>query len=365
METTVLSVALGERSYPIHIGEGVLELLPEIVTGMGVRGAIGLVTDSNVSPLYAGHVTRMAESLGKRCVTYVIPAGEEHKRLSEIEAICGRLLEGGLDRSSVVVALGGGVPGDMAGFAASVFMRGIPFIQIPTTIVAQVDSSVGGKTGVNHPLSKNSIGAFHQPRAVLIDMTLLRTLPPRELHAGLAEAIKHGVIADAALFEYMEDKTEPILGMDLEALRVPVLRSCEIKAAIVAEDETEQGARANLNYGHTFGHAIEAVTEFKKYLHGEAVALGMCAAAFLARDLGMVEGSFVERQRRCLASYGLPTSWRDLPVEETAAAMRKDKKVRAGAMKFVLATALGAVIQRTDVSEDQARSALEALRHTE
>lgn len=365
METTVLNVALGDRAYPIHIGEDVLDQLPEIITGLGVRGAVGLITDSNVAPLYAGHVTRMVETLGKRCVTYVMPAGEEHKRLSEIEAMCGRFLEGGLDRSSLIVALGGGVPGDMAGFASAVFMRGIPFVQIPTTIVAQVDSSVGGKTGVNHPLSKNSIGAFHQPRAVLIDMTLLRTLPPRELHSGLAEVIKHGVIADAALFEYMEVNRDAVLGTDLHALRVPVLRSCEIKAAIVAEDETEQGARANLNYGHTFGHAIEAVTEFKKYLHGEAVALGMCAAAFLARDLGMVDDAFVERQRRCIAAYGLPTHWTGLPVEETLMAMRKDKKVRAGAMKFVLATALGSVVQRTDVGEDKARAALEALRHTE
>lgn len=362
METTVLNVALGARSYPIHIGTDTLELLPVLLRESGARGAVGLVTDSNVGRLYAARIEALVADAGRRCVTYTLPAGEEYKRLNEIENICGCFLEGGLDRSSCIVALGGGVPGDMAGFAAAVFMRGIPFLQIPTTIVAQVDSSVGGKTGVNHPLSKNSIGAFHQPRAVLIDMALLRTLPERELRAGLAEVIKHGVIADAALFAYLEANRDAVLRTDLETLRLPVLRSCEIKAAIVAEDETEQGRRANLNYGHTFGHAIEAVTDFKRFLHGEAVALGMCAAAHLARGLEMADDAFVERQRRCIAAYGLPAAWPDLPVEDTLRAMRKDKKVRAGAMKFILPRGLGVVEQRTDVEESHVRAALEALR---
>jgi len=362
VETTVLNVALGARSYPIHIGEDTLDRLPEVLRGVGARGAVGLVTDTQVGLLHGARVEALVAAAGFRCVTYTMPAGEEHKRLDEIEKMCGCFLDGGLDRSSLIIALGGGVPGDMAGFAAAVFMRGVPFVQIPTTIVAQVDSSVGGKTGVNHPLSKNSIGAFHQPRAVIIDMALLRTLPERELRAGLAEVIKHGVIADAALFAYMEERRDAVLGMDLEALRVPIVRSCEIKSVIVAEDETEQGRRANLNYGHTFGHAIEVVTDFARFLHGEAVALGMCAAAALARDLGMVDDGFVARQRRCLAAYGLPTAWAELPVEDTLRAMRKDKKVRAGTMKFILPTALGVVVQRTDVDEAQARAALEALR---
>jgi 3-dehydroquinate synthase len=227
--------------------------------------------------------------------------------------------------------------------------------------VAQVDSSVGGKTGVNHPLSKNSIGAFHQPAGVLIDMNFLRTLPERELRAGLAEVIKHGVIADAALFEYMEQHAAAILEKDLEALRYPILRSCEIKAAIVAEDETEQGLRANLNYGHTFGHGIESATEYKRFLHGEAIALGMCAAGALAHHLGMVDAAFVARQRDCIAAYDLPVRWPEIPVAAVLAAMRKDKKVRAGTMKFILAEGLGRVTQRTDIAENQARAALESL----
>jgi 3-dehydroquinate synthase len=357
-----LEVALGERTYPIYIGENHLDVLGEVLTASGTRGAVGLVTDSQVGPLYGAEVAKRIEASGRRCVVHTLPAGEEHKRLSEIEAICGTFLDGGLDRASLIVALGGGVPGDVAGFAASVFMRGIPFIQIPTTIVAQVDSSVGGKTGVNHPLGKNTIGAFHQPRAVIIDMTLLRTLPGRELRAGIAEIIKHGVIADADLFAYMESKAGAILSGDWAALEYPILRSCEIKAAVVAEDERENGVRANLNYGHTFGHAIEAVTHYTRFLHGEAVALGMCAAGHLALELGLVDEAFVVRQRACCAAYDLAVSWPDLPVDEALDAMRKDKKARAGTMKFVVATAMGRVIHRTDITEAQARAAFEAIR---
>jgi 3-dehydroquinate synthase len=357
-----MQVALGDRAYPIHIGEGVLSLLPDLIEQTGCRGAIGLVTDSNVGPLYAEAVRTLIEQTGRRCAVYTIPAGEEHKRLGEIEAICGAFLEARLDRASLIIALGGGVVGDMAGFAAAVFMRGVPFLQIPTTIVAQVDSSVGGKTGVNHPLSKNSIGAFHQPLGVLIDLALLRSLPPRELRAGLAEAIKHGIIADADLFAYLESHADALLALDLEALRYPILRSCEIKGAIVAEDELEQGRRANLNYGHTFGHAIESVTEYKRFLHGEAIALGMCAAGALSRTLGMVGTDFEDRQRVCFTACGLPVRWPELPVDETLAAMQKDKKARAGTLKFIVATGIGSVTHRTDITPDQARMALEAIR---
>jgi 3-dehydroquinate synthase len=359
---TEIQVELGDRAYPILLGNGILDTLPEVIARLGIPGAVGLVTDEHVGELYGARVEALVETAGKRCVTHAIPAGEPGKRLAEIEAICGAFLAGGLDRSSLIIALGGGVPGDMAGFAAAVFMRGVPFIQIPTTIVAQVDSSVGGKTGVNHPLSKNSIGAFHQPEAVLIDMDLLQTLPPRELRAGLAEVIKHGVIADAELFAYMETHAGVILDGDAGALHYPVKRSCEIKAAVVAADEREQGVRANLNYGHTFGHGIEAVTRYERFLHGEAIALGMVAAGAMARNLGMVDDGFVARQRACIAAYELPVSWDALPVEETLALMRKDKKARAGTMKFILADAMGHVMQRTDVTEDQTRAALAALR---
>lgn len=359
---TSLVVELGDRAYPIHIGPNAVDQLATVLAANGIKGRVGIVTDDNVGPLYAAAVASRVEAAGRACVTHSFPAGEENKRLVRIEEICGTFLDAGLDRASAVIALGGGVVGDIAGFAAACFMRGIPFIQIPTTIVAQVDSSVGGKTGVNHPLGKNTIGAFHQPLAVLIDMNMLKTLPPRELRAGLAEAIKHGIIADADLFAHMEENASAILAGDLDATETPVVRSCEIKAAIVAEDERENGKRANLNYGHTFGHAIESVTEYKKYLHGEAIALGMCAAANLSRDLGLVDEAFVARQRACFERYGLPVTWDALPVEETLVAMRKDKKVRAGAMKFIVATEMGNVVQRTDVDEAMARKALEAIR---
>ena len=355
-----LTVDLGDRSYPIHAGSGLLDEAGALLAQAGLGGSTAVVTDSNVGPLYAD---RLLAALGRKAVLCVLPAGEEHKRLSQIEGLCGQFLEAGLDRSSVVVALGGGVVGDVAGFAAAVFMRGVRFAQIPTTIVAQVDSSVGGKTGVNHPLGKNTIGAFHQPSAVVIDMALLETLPERELRAGLAEAIKHGVIADADLFAYMEKHAAAILAGDLDALERPVVRSCEIKSAVVAADEREQGLRANLNYGHTFGHGIEAVTQYRRFLHGEAVALGMHAAAALAAELGLVDAAFVERQRACLAAYGLPVAWPELPVTETFAMMRHDKKVRAGTMKFIVPDRLGHVVQRTDVAEAQARRALETLRN--
>lgn len=359
---TTLTVPLGDRAYPIHIGEGTLDLLPEILRNLKVKGVVGIVTDSQVGPLYAARALELVYRAGLKCVLYSFPAGEESKRLEQVEAICGAFLEGGLDRASLIIALGGGVVGDMAGFAAGVFMRGIPFIQIPTTIVSQVDSSVGGKTGVNHPLGKNTIGVFHQPKAVIIDLVLLRTLPDRELCAGIAEIIKHGVIADADLFAHMESNAAAILNRDWSLLECPIRRSCEIKSAVVAEDELEQGLRAILNYGHTFGHAIEAVTHYTKYLHGEAVALGMCAAGCLARNLGMVDDAFVLRQNACCAAYGLPVSWREVPVDETILAMKKDKKARAGTLKFVVPEAIGKVVFRTDITEEQVRGALAALR---
>lgn len=357
-----ITVALGDRSYPILIGRGILERLPELLERAGAKGVVAIMTDTNVAPLYGPAVAGWIEKAGLRSIECLMPAGEEHKRIARIEEACGAFLEGGLDRSSIVIALGGGVVGDTAGFAAASFMRGIPYIQVPTTIVAQVDSSVGGKTGVNHPSAKNVIGAFHQPSAVLIDLELLSTLPDRELRAGLAEVIKHGVIADAALFAYMESNAEAILAKDLDALVYPVRRSCEIKSAIVAADERELGVRANLNYGHTFGHAIEAVTHYGTFLHGEAISIGMQAAVVLACDLGLVDQAFVDRQRACLEAYGLPTAWTELPVDDTFQSMKRDKKVRSGTMKFILPDRMGHVVHRTDVTEEQTRAALEAVK---
>ncbi len=353
-----VTVELGARSYPIMVSEGLIDRAGALLAEAGLSGRPVIVTDSNVGRLYG---ERLAAALGAGTPVCALPAGEQHKRLEQIEMLCGAFIEARLDRSSFVVALGGGVVGDMAGFAAACFMRGIPFAQIPTTIVAQVDSSVGGKTGVNHPLGKNTIGAFHQPSAVLIDMTLLKTLPPRELRAGFAEVIKHGVIADADLFAYLESHAAEILAGNLSAIEYPVLRSCEIKAAVVAEDERETGLRAILNYGHTFGHGIEAVTGYAQYLHGEAVALGMHAAAHLAATLGLVDQGFVQRQEQCIRQYGLPVSWPELPVEETLALMRHDKKARQGALKFVVPDRIGHVLLRTDITDDPVRAALAAL----
>lgn len=360
MET--LTLALGDRGYPIHIGENSLSQLPAELARLRAKGAVAVCTDANVAEIHGEQVLGLVRSAGLAPVLCVMPAGEEAKQLARVEEFCGMFLEAGLDRSSVVIALGGGVPGDVAGFAAASFMRGVRFIQIPTTIVAQVDSSVGGKTGVNHALGKNAIGAFHQPSAVIIDLTLLKTLPERELHAGLAEVIKHGMIADVGLFEYLERQVAPILNKDLKALMLPVRRSCEIKAAVVAQDEREHGMRAILNYGHTFGHGIEAVTAYRRFLHGEAVALGMHAAAVLARDLELIEQDIVDRQRACIEAYGLPIRWPAIPVDETLAAMKHDKKARDGTLKFIVADRIGHVVQRTDISENQARAALLALR---
>jgi 3-dehydroquinate synthase len=357
-----VTVTLGERSYPIHIGVGAIEVLGDELARLHAKGSVAIATDSNVAPLYAKRIEDIVRRAGLSAHTCVMEAGETRKRIDQVERFCGEFLTAGLDRSSVVIALGGGVVGDVAGFAAASFMRGVRYIQVPTTIVAQVDSSVGGKTGVNHALAKNIIGAFHQPSAVIADLSFLRTLPPRELRAGLAEVIKHGMIADADLFAYMEKNAPAILANDLSALEYPVRRSCEIKAAIVSADEHEHGARANLNYGHTFGHGIEAASGFKLFLHGEAIALGMHAAASLARNLAMVNQRFVDRQRQCIESYGLPVSWRDIPIDETLEAMKRDKKVRAGTTKFVLVDEIGHAVHRTDVTFEQARAALESLR---
>lgn len=357
-----LTVGLGSRSYPIYLGDDALGALSRVIADLNAIGTVAIVTDSNVAPLYSERIAGLVQQADVATHVCTIPAGEAHKRLEQVDYLCGEFLAAGLDRSSVIVALGGGVVGDIAGYAAASYMRGVRYVQVPTTIVAQVDSSVGGKTGVNHARAKNIIGAFHQPSAVVIDLTLLQTLPERELRAGLAEVIKHGVIADAILFSYMEDECETVLAGSLHILQYPIKRSCEIKSAIVSEDERELGLRANLNYGHTFGHGIEAASDYTTFLHGEAVSLGMIAAGALARNLGLVGEEFVQRQERCLQNYGLPVRWPEIPIDRVLEAMRHDKKALGGTLKFVIAEEIGHVIQRTDVTLQQARTALETLR---
>ncbi len=345
--TTVreLRVSLGERSYPILIGPGLLagnDALARLAQGRQVA----VVTNDTVGDLYEA---RLAGALGGATarVSIRLPDGEAHKGWLSLDRIVERLLGERFDRDCLLVALGGGVIGDVTGFAAAVYQRGVDFVQVPTTLLAQVDSSVGGKTAINHPLGKNMIGAFHQPRLVLADVDTLRTLPPRELSAGLSEMIKHGAIADVAYLDRIERDLDALRACDPAALVDGVLRSCEIKAAVVAADEREAGLRATLNFGHTFGHAIEAGLGYGHWLHGEAVGAGMVMAADLSHRLGLVDAAALERLRGTIAAAGLPVRGPDWPFERYLALMSVDKKAQQGTPKFVLLDGLGATrVQR-------------------
>jgi 3-dehydroquinate synthase len=339
-----LSVDLAGRPYDIHIGPGLLDRLGEFVGPLRPSRLL-VVTDERVGPLYA---RRAREALLPLAPTEVfeLAGGETGKDMRAVEAVLDALLCAGADRRSVAVALGGGVVGDIAGFAAAVYMRGVRFVQVPTTLLAQVDSSVGGKTGVNHPRGKNLIGAFHQPQAVLADTGTLRTLPARELSAGLAEVLKHGLLADAQYFERITVDMPRLRACDEGALSEAIARSCEIKAAIVARDEMETGERALLNLGHTFGHAIEALTGYERWLHGEAVGCGMCLAADLSRRLGLISPAEVGKVERSVAAAGLPTRIAGLGRAAALASMRGDKKAEAGEIRFVLLERIGRAIQR-------------------
>lgn len=340
MNARTLTVGLGDRSYPIHIGAGLLDRSELFAPHLrGKRAA--LVTNDRVAPLYAQAVERTLAACGARSFRVVIPDGEAQKNWQTLDGVFEELLRAQADRATVVVALGGGVVGDLAGFAAATYQRGVPFIQVPTTLLAQVDSSVGGKTGVNHPLGKNMIGAFHQPLAVVADTNTLDTLPARELAAGLAEVIKYGVIRDRPFFEWLEGEIERLREREPAALAHAIGRSCEIKAEIVALDEREAGPRALLNLGHTFGHAIETLEGYGTWLHGEAVATGMVMAARLSVRLGRLTEADAERIERLLARAGLPVRPPVLPVEAWLDAMGRDKKNEAGRITLILPDALG------------------------
>ena len=351
-----IRVQLGERSYSIHVQMGLLDktgfLLP-------AASRVVIVTDDNVGPLYAERVRYSIGKRGGEPKTITMPAGEHHKTRETLALVHDRMFELELDRSSLVVALGGGVVGDLAGFAAATYMRGIRYAQIPTTLLASVDSSVGGKTGINHPLGKNMIGAFHQPSVVIIDPATLRTLPEREVRAGMAEVIKYGVIRDAELFAYLETYAAEVASIDEEAIQHVISRCCTIKAGVVAADEREGGLRAILNYGHTLGHALEAATAYSRYRHGEAVAIGMNLAAKIAHELGMIGGEVVERQAKLIAAFGLPIDPpADVDPEQVVALLKKDKKVRGGKVRFVLPTAIGSVELSDSVPDETIRKAL-------
>ena len=340
-DTRSITVELGERSYPIFIGTGLLGGGFDLSSY--VRGPDCLVvTNETVEPLYLDAL--LADLAGKQVRAISLPDGETYKTLETVEDILDTLVEGGANRDTTLVALGGGVVGDITGFAAACYMRGVDFIQVPTTLLAQVDSSVGGKTGVNHSSGKNLIGAFHQPQAVLIDTGTLDTLPDRELKAGLAEVIKYGAIVDADFFGWLEGNVEALLARDAEALAVAIQRSCELKAEIVAEDERESGRRAILNFGHTFGHAIERCQGYGEWLHGEAVAAGMVMAA----QLGGGNEAGEERLRKLLERAGLPTRPPAIAADDMLAAMGMDKKVQQKQLRFVLLRALGDAIVTGD-----------------
>jgi len=335
-----LNVELGERSYPIDIGAGLLDDAALLARHIGGH-KVAIVTNTTVAPLYLDKVAGHLRAAGRDVLEIVLPDGEEHKNWQSLNLVYDALLQHKCDRKTTLVALGGGVIGDLTGFAASSYMRGVPFVQIPTTLLAQVDSSVGGKTGINHPLGKNMIGAFYQPRAVIADTATLNTLPARELSAGLAEVIKHGAILDADFFDWIEANIEPLIARDRHAIGYAIARSCEIKSDVVRKDEREGGLRAVLNFGHTFGHAIENGLGYGVWLHGEAVGCGMVMAADMSARLGLIEPAAVERVRALVRAAGLPAVAPDLGEARWIELMEVDKKNEGGEIRFILLKPLG------------------------
>jgi shikimate kinase/3-dehydroquinate synthase len=337
---TLLNVDLGERSYPITIGASIVGDANAV--GKAIKGSrVAVVTNTVVAPLYLEQFSATLRKAGKEVIPIILPDGEEHKSWTSLMQIFDVLLERKCDRKITLVALGGGVIGDLTGYAAASYMRGVPFVQAPTTLLAQVDSSVGGKTGINHPLGKNMIGAFYQPQAVLADTAVLSTLPSRELSAGLAEVIKHGAIIDRDFFDWIEANIARLVARDSEALTYAIKRSCEIKAEVVRQDERESGLRAILNFGHTFGHAIEAGMGYGAWLHGEAVGCGMVMAADLSQRLGFIDAATTARIGVLVQAAGLPERAPDLGMDRWIELMEVDKKNEGGRIKFILLNALG------------------------
>ncbi|MDD2555128.1 MAG: 3-dehydroquinate synthase [Syntrophaceticus sp.] len=358
MET--LQVDLKERSYPIKFGAGNLKYLGEAMAALQPIQQVKrvfVITNERVGSLYGDIVLESLKQAGFEPFYYQLPDGEEYKSLESADKLYTAAIENGLDRQSAVVALGGGVAGDLAGFVAATYLRGVFLIQVPTTLLAQVDSSVGGKVAVNHPLGKNMIGSFYQPQLVFIDVRVLNTLDLREVRAGLAEAIKYGVIRDGDLFSYLEEHLEQILALEQDALSYVIQKSCAIKAAIVAEDERENGVRILLNFGHTIGHALEALTSYRIYRHGEAVAVGMVAAAQIAVGRGLLKEEDKNRLEKLLKRAGLPTTV-TIPAVEIINILPRDKKARRGKPHFVLPLALGEVDLFEDVEKDEILAAI-------
>jgi 3-dehydroquinate synthase len=354
-----LNVELGQRSYPIHIGQNLFSAA-ELILPFLKTPRVAVVTNDVVGPLYLDRFVASLSEAGVRVTTIVLPDGEAHKDWTTLNLIFDGLLGARCDRSTTLIALGGGVVGDMVGFAAATYQRGVPFIQVPTTLLSQVDSSVGGKTAINHPLGKNMIGAFHQPRLVLADIGVLATLPDRELKAGLAEVIKYGLIRDLPFLEWLEANIPLLLARDPDALAEAVERSCRNKAEVVAADETEQGERATLNLGHTFGHAIETGLGYGQWLHGEAIAAGAVMAADLSHRLGWLGEADVGRVRDIHVRAGLPVRGPALGAERYLELMALDKKVSDGRLRLVLLDAVGHAVLSSAASADEIRASITA-----
>ena len=350
--SVTLQVSLGERTYPITIGSGLLGDT-ECIAAYLSSPRLALVSNDTLWPLYAGMLQTRLESAGYSVVPIVLPDGEEYKSWESLNAIYDALLENHCDRQTTLVALGGGVIGDITGFAAATYQRGVPFIQIPTTLLAQVDSSVGGKTAINHPRGKNMVGAFYQPRLVLADTDTLKTLPEREYRSGIAEVIKYGLILDYAFFAWIEANIGALLDRQPEATAYAIRRSCEIKASVVAADERElvkDGGRALLNLGHTFGHAIESALGYGTWLHGEAVGCGMALAAGLSTSIGLLDASECDRIVRLIERSGLSTRLPGVSNEELLENMGRDKKNEGGAIRLILLSRIGEAIVDTSIS---------------
>jgi len=354
-------VRLGERSYDILIGRGLIEKAGLCLRRWGLTGSCLVVADSKVGRIYGAKLLSALKGSGFTAKFFVLPPGEEHKTLHETQRIYRAMLEAGLDRGSFIVSLGGGVVGDIAGFAAATYMRGIPFVQVPTTLLAQVDASVGGKVGVNLSEGKNLVGAFHQPRGVLIDPSVLATLDRRQLTAGFAEVIKHAIIADARYFGFLENNSARALSLESACMERIITRSCEIKAGIVARDERERGLRMILNFGHTIGHAIETVTGYRFYLHGEAVAIGMACASAVAARLGCIPQRSHRKITALLQKYGLPVRMEKISVKKILRALPRDKKARGGKVRFVLPERIGKAFVTEGVGEDIIRTVVKDM----
>lgn len=354
MSAKKLTVELGERSYEIVIGDGLLHEVAALLVEAGIASTSKLmvITDENVAAHYLEPLLATLRQNGYQAHASVIAAGEQSKSLAVYERLMTEAIEAGLDRKSAVLALGGGVVGDLAGFVAATYMRGIDFVQIPTTLLAH-DSSVGGKVAINHPLGKNLIGAFHQPRVVIYDTNALHSLPKREVAAGFAEVVKHGLIADAAFVYWLEEHAASLWELDSELLGKAIQKGCAVKAGIVSMDETEQGQRALLNLGHTFGHAFEALSSYSVLNHGEAISIGMCLAAKVAERVGFAENGVYIRTKRMLELFHLPTAWPGkLSPEAVLEAMKRDKKTIGGKLALVLPKAIGQVEVVKNIEEE-------------